>query len=76
MGVRVDEAGMEEPAVGRDLGRVGRRREAGRADLADRVALDQDVAEIGGAGGDVEHAAAAQDGPGHAILQLVKRPAF
>ena len=48
-----------------DLDRALRGGAAGRADFADRVVLDQDVGGVGGAGGDVEHPAAAQDRVGH-----------
>ncbi len=68
MGMGVDEAGVEQPARRRDLDCPLGRGAAGRADLADRVALDQDVGEFGGAGGDIEHPAAAQDRVGHAIV--------
>ncbi len=68
VGVGVDETGMQQPARRRDLDRIGRGRTAGRADLADRVVLDQDVGGFRGSGRDVEHAAAAQHRISHGIL--------
>ena len=68
VGMRVDEPRMQQPAGRRDLDRVGRRRAAGRTDLADRVVLDQDIGGLRGSCGDVEHVAAAQDRKGHGIV--------
>ena len=53
VGMRVDETGMQQPVRRRDLDRVGRRRAAGRTDLADRVVLDQDIGGFRGSCGDV-----------------------
>ncbi len=66
--VGVDETGMQQPARRRDFDRIGRGRAAGRADFADRVALDEDIGGFCGSCGDVEHAAAAQDRKGHGIV--------
>jgi hypothetical protein len=63
----VYETGMQQPPRRRDLGRIGRSRAAGRADLADRVVLDQDIGGFRGSCGDVEHATAAQHCISHGI---------
>ena len=73
VGVGVDETGMQQPARRVDLDRLGGGGAAGRADLADRVVLDQDIGGFRGSGGDVEHAAAAQDRIGHGIVFLEAR---
>src|SRR5258708_35291639 len=65
VGVRVDEAGMNETACGVDLAGAHRRSKSRSADLADRVAVDQNVGNFGGAGGDVEHPSAAQNRIAH-----------
>ncbi len=69
----VDETGMQQPARGGDLDRIGRSRAAGRTDLADRVVLDQNIGGFYGSCGDVEHLAAAQDRISHGILFLKTR---
>ena len=45
--VGVDQSGMDQPVARIDRDRVGRRREAGRSDLRDGVAGDQDVGRLG-----------------------------
>ena len=65
VGVGVDEAGMEQTPGGGYFGGTIRGGAAGRPDLADRVALDQDVARLGGPGSDVEHEPAAQNRMAH-----------
>ncbi len=61
VGVGVDEPGVKELAACIHDGRVGRRREPGRADLGDGVAGDQDVGRVGAVGAGVEDTAAADD---------------
>jgi len=43
----IDEAGMNQPPLGRYRARLCRRRAAGRTQLADRVVFDQDVGRRG-----------------------------
>src|SRR5215475_5227463 len=65
MGMRVDQAGVDQ-AVRRIDCRGGVGGGAARCpDLTDRVALDENVGVIGGAGGDVEYPPAAYDRVGH-----------
>src|SRR5262249_60831009 len=57
----VDGPGVKQLAPRVDRRRSGRRAQAGRSDLGDRVADDQDVGGVGPVRADVEDAAAADD---------------
>src|SRR5215510_13989143 len=70
MRMSVHETGMQQPTPRVDLGSSLGRSAAGRADLADCVAFDQYICRFGSAGGDIEHAPAAQDRIGHGIVSL------
>src|SRR6516164_9982717 len=70
----VDEAGMEQPPGGGDHGGTLGGGATGRPELADRIALDQDVGRLGGGGGDVEHKPAAQNRMAHGNVSAKADP--